>query len=56
LASSGAIVIGGYVNGLGLVRALAARGIPAAVVSTRPYDVAHLSRSCVAHDVLHDAD
>lgn len=36
----GAIVVGGYVNGLGIVRALAARGIPVAVVTTQPFDVA----------------
>ena len=40
----GAVVIGGYVNGLGLVRGLAARGVPAAVVTTKPFDIAHRSR------------
>jgi len=50
------IVIGGYVNALGLVRAAAARGIEAAVVSTQPYDIAHLSRSCAAHDVVRGPD
>ena len=40
----GALVIGAYANGLGLVRSLGARGIPVAVVRTRPYDVAHRSR------------
>lgn len=44
----GAIVIGGYVNGLGVLRALAARGIPTAVVTTQPYDLAQRSRWCVA--------
>jgi D-aspartate ligase len=45
----GAIVIGGYVNGLGVVRALAAQGIPVSVVTTKSYDIAHLSRFSVAH-------
>lgn len=49
MAAAGAVVIGGYVNGLGLVRALAARRIPAAVVTTKPFDIAHRSRWCVAH-------
>jgi D-aspartate ligase len=40
----GAIVVGAHVNGLGVVRALAARGAPIAVVSTRPFDVAQHSR------------
>lgn len=52
----GAIVIGGYVNGLGLLRALAARDIPVAVVTTRPYDVAHRSGWCVAHEAVADLD
>jgi D-aspartate ligase len=46
---SGAIVIGGYVNGLGLVRALAARGVRTAVITTKPYDIAHRSRWTSAH-------
>lgn len=44
----GAIVVGGYVNGLGVVRALAARGVPAAVVTTQDWDLAQRSRWCVA--------
>lgn len=52
----GAIVIGGYVNGLGLVRALAARGVPVAVLTTRPFDVAQRSRWCIAHRPVHDLD
>lgn len=47
--SPGAVVIGGYVNGLGLVRALAARGVPTAVVTTKPYDIAHHSCWVSAH-------
>lgn len=41
---AGAVVVGGYVNGLGLVRALAARDIPVAVINTKPFDIAHRSR------------
>jgi predicted ATP-grasp superfamily ATP-dependent carboligase len=37
-------VVGGYVNGLGLVRALAARGVRTVVIRTKPYDIAHHSR------------
>jgi predicted ATP-grasp superfamily ATP-dependent carboligase len=48
--SLGAVVVGGYVNGLGLVRALAARGIATAVVTTKPYDIAHRSRWVSAVD------
>jgi predicted ATP-grasp superfamily ATP-dependent carboligase len=39
----GAVVIGGYVNALDAVRALAAWNVPVAVVRTQPYDIAHLS-------------
>jgi D-aspartate ligase len=49
MAGQGAIVVGGFVNGLGLVRSLGARGIPVLVVATQPYDVAHRSRFCTAH-------
>jgi len=49
MRSPGAIIIGGYINGLGLVRALAARNIPVAVITTEPYDIAHRSRYVVAH-------
>jgi predicted ATP-grasp superfamily ATP-dependent carboligase len=45
-----AVVIGGYVNGLGVVRALAARGVATAVVRTQPFDIAHLSRLVAVHD------
>lgn len=40
----GAVVVGAHVNGLGVIRALAARGIRIASVSTRPFDVAQHSR------------
>ncbi len=49
----GAIVVGGFVNGLGLVRSLGVRGIPVLVVTTQPYDVAHRSRWCAQHVRLH---
>jgi predicted ATP-grasp superfamily ATP-dependent carboligase len=52
----GAVIIGGYVNGLGLVRAMAARRLPVAVVTTRPYDIAHHSRHVAYHEPLHDMD
>jgi D-aspartate ligase len=42
-------VVGGYVNGLGVVRALAARGIRTAVVTTQPFDIAHRSRAAHEH-------
>ena len=50
MRSPGAVVIGGYVNGLGLVRALAARNVLTVVVRTKPYDLAHRSRWVSAHD------
>ena len=37
-------------NALGIVRALAARGIPTAVVSNKPFDIAHLSRFVTASE------
>lgn len=40
----GAVVIGGYVNGLGLVRSLGEMGVPVAVLTTEPFDIAHRSR------------
>jgi D-aspartate ligase len=43
------VVIGATANGLGVVRALAARGIHTAVITTQPYDVAHRSRWSGAH-------
>jgi predicted ATP-grasp superfamily ATP-dependent carboligase len=52
VSSPGAVVIGGYVNGLGVVRALAARGISTAVVTTQPFDIAHRSRAATDHDAV----
>jgi D-aspartate ligase len=40
----GAVVVSAHINGLGVIRALAARGIPIAAVSTRPFDIAQHSR------------
>jgi predicted ATP-grasp superfamily ATP-dependent carboligase len=54
--SAGAIVIGGYINGLGVVRALAARRLRTAVITTKPYDIAHRSRWVSAHDAIPDLD
>jgi len=50
VGTSGAIIVGGHVNGLGLVRALAARNVATAVITTKPYDVAHRSRWISSHD------
>lgn len=51
MPSPGAVVIGGYINGLGLIRSLASLRIPTAVISTQPYDLAHTSRLiCAAED------
>jgi D-aspartate ligase len=45
----GAIVIGGYANGVSALRGLARAGVRTAVVLTKPHDIAHLSR--YAHEV-----
>ncbi|MBC7791316.1 MAG: hypothetical protein H7Z74_15320 [Anaerolineae bacterium] len=50
--SPGAVVVGGYINGLGLVRALGARGIPVAVIATKPFDIAHRSRWVTEHAMI----
>ncbi len=50
MPGQGVVVLGGYVNALGVVRALAARGIPTAVVRNKPFDLAHLSRYVSAHE------
>jgi len=49
MKTHGVIVIGGYINGLGLLRALASRGIPRAVITTKPYDIAQYSRCIAGH-------
>ncbi len=54
MSTQGAVVVGGYVNGVGLVRALAARGIPTAVITTHSYDLAHHSRCVAGHDAAPD--
>lgn len=48
----GAVVVGGFVNALGLVRSLADRGIDVAVVTTRPFDLAQHSRHVSGHDAV----
>lgn len=50
--SQGVVVIGGFINGLGIVRALAARNIPTAVVRTQRYDIAHRSRWISSHEAV----
>jgi D-aspartate ligase len=45
----GAIIVGGYVNGLGLVRSLAARNVATVVITTKPYDIAQRSRWISGH-------
>ncbi|GAB1342060.1 hypothetical protein MASR1M101_11870 [Gemmatimonas sp.] len=44
------VVIGGHINGLGLLRALEARGVRTAVVTTASYDLAHRSRAVSGWD------
>ncbi len=56
MGASKAIVVGGYVNALGVVRSLAARGVESAVVTTQPFDIAHRSRWACAHDHIGDLD
>jgi predicted ATP-grasp superfamily ATP-dependent carboligase len=43
--TAGAVVVGAHANGLGVVRSLAALGLPVAAVSTRPFDLAHVSNA-----------
>src|SRR5512145_2598727 len=40
----GVIVIGGHINGLGIIRSFAARNIRTAVITTKAYDLAQYSR------------
>ncbi len=42
--SPGAVVVGAHANGLGVIRALGALGIPIASISTRRFDIAQHSR------------
>jgi D-aspartate ligase len=56
MSAPGAVVIGATANGLGVVRALAARGIPTAVITTKPFDIAHRSRWTSAHYSLSDLE
>jgi predicted ATP-grasp superfamily ATP-dependent carboligase len=48
----GAVVVGGYINALGLVRSLAASGSPVVVVRTQPFDIAHRSRWVAAYETV----
>jgi D-aspartate ligase len=56
MGTPGAIIVGGHVNGLGLVRALAARHVPVAVITTKPYDIAHRSRWVTAYERVPDIE
>jgi predicted ATP-grasp superfamily ATP-dependent carboligase len=56
MSAPGAVVIGGTVNALGVVRALAARRIRTAVVTTKPYDVAHRSRWINGHAAVSELE
>jgi D-aspartate ligase len=50
----GAVVIGGHINGLGIIRSLAASGIPTAVILTRKHDFAHYSRYIAGYESAYD--
>jgi predicted ATP-grasp superfamily ATP-dependent carboligase len=50
--ASGAVVVGAHVNGLGVIRALAAQRVPTVAISTRSFDVAHHSRWVREHHQL----
>jgi predicted ATP-grasp superfamily ATP-dependent carboligase len=50
----GAVVVGGYANAVGVVRALGLRGVRVAVVLTMPQDIAHLSRYASEHHRVPD--
>lgn len=56
MGTPGAIIVGGHVNGLGLVRALAARHVPIVVITTKPYDMAHRSRWVTAYESVPDIE
>jgi D-aspartate ligase len=44
MTAPGAIVIGGYANGVSAIRGLAQSGVRTAVILTEPHDIAHHSR------------
>ena len=46
----GVVVIGGHINGMGIIRSFASRKIPTAVILTQPYDFAHYSRYISSYD------
>ena len=53
MSTPGAVVIGGYANGVSALRSLARAGVRTAVVLTKPHDIAHHSRYAhEAHRVL----
>ena len=52
MAVRGAVVIGGYANGVGVARALGRFGVPVHVVLTMSQDIAHHSRYVHGHSWL----
>jgi predicted ATP-grasp superfamily ATP-dependent carboligase len=56
VGDAGAVVIGGYVNAVGVIRALAARNVATAVITTKPYDIAHHSRWVRGHAAAYDLE
>lgn len=51
-----AIIVGGFVNGLGLVRSLSSLNIRMVVITTEPYDIAQYSKHVHEHHHLSDLD
>lgn len=56
-ATNGAVVVGGYVNALGVARELAAAGIPVAAVHWEPFAIVQYSRvAATSHRLADPAD
>ena len=53
---TGAVIAGGYVNALGMVRSFAGRGLPVSVVTTKPFDIAHRSRFASGNDTAPEVE
>ena len=51
-----AVVVGGFVNGLGIVRSLADRGRRVAIITTKPFDIAQHSRGVDGREHLDHLD
>ena len=54
MSTPGAVVIGGYANGVSALRSLAREGVRTAVVLTKPHDIAHHSRYAHEAHRVHD--